>query len=104
MLSATVSGAAVCHATPVTSSTCSWESSTGVSLTVMLDCTESIGALETLRIVLPAASPCRRKSESSVAMLLLATLSVTRLDTSTSTTGARPSPPKVASTTTSVLW
>ena len=75
-----------------------------MSLTVTLDCTESVGALETLSVVLPAASPCRRKSESRVAMLLSATLTVTSGDTSTSMTDARPSAPKVASTTTSVLW
>eukprot|EP00964_Phaeocystis_antarctica_P041763 scaffold23907_cov69-Phaeocystis_antarctica.AAC.2 len=106
-ISATVAGAAVSHATPVTSRTCSSESSTAVdsstavSLTVTIDCTESVGALETLSVVLPAANPRRRKSESRVAMLLSATLTVTRVDTSTSMTDARPSPPKVASTTTS---
>ena len=100
---ATIAGAAVRHATPVTKKTCSAVSSTAASLTVTLVCTEREGQLETLSIVLPAASPRRLDSASSATMLLSPMLTETSEVTSTSSVDVRLSPPKVANTVSSVL-
>eukprot|EP00964_Phaeocystis_antarctica_P135111 scaffold99475_cov72-Phaeocystis_antarctica.AAC.3 len=94
---ATIAGAAVCHATPVTNST-------AASLTVTLVCTESEGELETVSIVLPAVSPRRLDSASSATMLPSPMLTETSEVTSTSSMDVRLSPPKVANTVRSVLW
>ena len=101
---ATIAGAAVCHATPVTKKTCSAVNSTAASLTVTLVCTESEGELETVSIVLPAASPRRLDSASSATMLLSSILTETSEVTSTSSMDVRFAPPKVANTVRSVLW